>query len=239
MYGIYDMPLSISAEGMSISIEKREGEYLYKREAKEESVEKSLFTKDCSVLINPVEPLNTPRDITPYLLTEFENKVFVEPEGISSIYITFPIDIGVFVGKRGRDSKDFQIIDVFSLYPGKYTLYGDIRTGILCKYYKSTVSVSAPAESPVIEGIMELKISNATEKWIEVSKAVFNAYLMKIYYSKTTVSMKAAMVIHDKNTAETSFIDSPLEIGMKKGVEHYISKGFLPTSAGYRMEWGL
>jgi len=55
MYGTYDIPLLINKEAIRISIEKREGKYFYKRETKEESVEKSLFTKDCSVLVNPVE----------------------------------------------------------------------------------------------------------------------------------------------------------------------------------------
>ncbi len=238
MYGTYNIPLSVRENSISISIDRKDVGFQYLREAGEEKVEKSILAKDCSILINPVEPLYTPKDLTPYLLIEFGQKLMIEPKGSSRIYLKFPAEIGIFADKSGKSAKDFRIIDIFSLDLGQYSLYGDIRTGILCKYYKSDVFMSLPIATPFLEGIMELTISNKSDRWAEVSRAVFNAYLMKIYYSKYKMGMKSSMVLIDKDIAETSFSDSPLEKGMKKAVEHYVSRGIIMTSSSFIMEWG-
>lgn len=238
MYGTYNIPLSVRENSISISITRKDGSFQYLREAGEEKVEKCLIARDCSVLINPVEPLYTPKDLTPYLLIEFGKKLVIEPKGGSTVYLKFPAEIGIFAGRTGKSAKDFRVIDIFSLEPGKFSLYGDIRTGVLCKYYKSDVFTAHPGVTPFLEGIMELSISNKSDRWAEVSRAVFNAYLMKIYFSKDKMGMKASMALIDKDIAETSFSDSPLEKGMKKAVEQYVSRGIIITSTSYIMEWG-
>jgi len=238
MYGTHTTPLSLNENNVSIAIKKKDGGFHYQREAGEDRVEKSLLAKDCFIFINPVEPLHTPKDLTPYLLIEFGKKLVIEPKGSSRIYLKFPAEIGIFAGRSAKNSQDARIIDIFSLYPGKYSLYGDIRTGILCKYYKSDVFMEHPGADPFVEGIMELTIANKSDHWAEVSKAVFNAYLMKIYYSKDKMGMKAMMSLFDRDIAETSFSDSPQEKGMKKAVEHYVSRGIIMTSSSFVMEWG-
>ena len=238
MYGMHHIPLSLRESSISLSIDRTNGGFQYLREAGKDSMEKSILVKDCSILINPVEPLHIPKDLTPYLFIEFEKKLLMEPKGSSRVYLKFPAEIGVFSGRSGKNTKDFQIIDVFSLDPGKFTLYGDIRTGILCKYYKSDIFMSCPKGDPLREGVIELKISNESDQWAEVSKVILNAYLMKIYYSMDKMGMKATMSIIDRDTAETAISDSPLEKGMKKAVEHYVSRGIIMKSSSFVMEWG-
>ena len=51
---------------------------------------------------------------------------------------------------------------------------------------------------------MELTLRNNTSDWASISKAVFSAYGMKLYYD-ADVFMKARMDIRSKSTADTSF----------------------------------
>ena len=67
---------------------------------------------------------------------------------------------------------------------------------------------------PYAEGILELTLRNTTSEWVSISKAIFNAYGMKLYY-EDSVFMKAHMDILSKNTAETSFDDHRNRGGLK------------------------
>ena len=219
MYGYYKSPLNplrILKDNIHLSIEKDGNTLLYKRTCLNESIEKLLLTKDCGIIINPVEPLKTPKEVTPHLLIEFEKGSFIEPKGTSNIYLTFPIDIGVFISGR----KNYDLLDVFSLSKQKYTLYGDPRNGVICKYYKSPVYTSIPEDiDPFIEGVMRLKIFNTTDNWIEVKIGIFDAHAMKIYFNEKFVSLRVNMKISTEKTAETEFIDSGIKKGMKKSLE--------------------
>ncbi len=239
MYGYYKSPLTplrVSKECINLSI-KKEGKNLhYTRSCFDESIEKILLSKDCGIIINPIEPLNTPKYITPFLLIELEKSVFVEPKGTNNIFLTFPIEIGVFIyGRKGYD-----ILDLFTLAKNKFTLYGDPRNGIVCKYYKSGVYSSLPNnKDPMIEGVMKLKLINSTENWVEITEAVFDAREMKVYFDENLVSTKANMKIISNKSAETEFVSSAIKKGMKSSIE-VLAPGRLPvTTKKYLMEDGL
>jgi hypothetical protein len=51
---------------------------------------------------------------------------------------------------------------------------------------------------------MELTLRNTTSEWASISKAVFSAYGMRLYYD-TDVFTKARMDIRSKSTADTGF----------------------------------
>ncbi|KYC48093.1 MAG: hypothetical protein AMQ74_01633 [Candidatus Methanofastidiosum methylothiophilum] len=239
MYGYYKSPLTplrISKECIQLSVEKEGKNLHYIRKCLDKSIEKILLSKDCGIIINPIEPLNTPKYITPYLLIEFEKAVFVEPKGTVNIFLTFPIEIGVFIyGRKGYD-----ILDIFTLAKNKFTLYGDPRNGIVCKYYKSDIYTSIPNEKdPMIEGIMRLKLINSTENWAEINKAVFDAREMKVYFDENLVSTKANMKLLSLKSAETEFVSSGIKKGMKSSIE-VLHPGRLPvTTKKYLMEDGL
>ena len=203
MFGSYNIPLKIEEESLILSFDKEADMHLYKREHPYDKVEKVLLLSKGKILVNPIEPLNTPKDITSNLLIEFERSVVVGPKITQKIYITFPVEIGIFIS----ENKNFEILDVFTLVLQKFTLYGDPRSGLICKYWKSDVYSSIPTRNPIFEGIIELNIINDTLRWVEINKAVFNAYYMKIYYSDIMVSMKAKMKIIGEEMAETDFIN--------------------------------
>lgn len=236
MFGSYDIPFEIKKEGLEISAKSEEGRVVYKRILVEgDNVENIILSKDNKILINPIEPVKTPREISSELLIEFSNKIFIEPRSTKKVYVTFPIEIGVFVlGGRSR-----QVIDFFTRARQKFTLYGDVRNGVICKYWKSDVNMEIPSHDNIKEGIMELFVINPTQKWISIGKAVFSAFGMKIYYNEKMVSMKARIKIMSKEVAETDFIDSPLEKDMKKSVEIFEERKIMLPNAKFLMEGGL
>ena len=235
MFGYYDVPFKIVKEGITLTLEKEGGSLLYRSVCAGERVEKILLASDGKILINPVEPLNKPKELTTYLLIEFKRSLMVEPEATRTIFVTYPIEIGVFIA----GSNQFEIIDILTLAKQKFTLYGDPRSGVICKYWRSEVYSSTPSVDSLHEGVIELSITNTTTGWVEVTKAIFNAYGMKIYYNDDRVSMKATMKIMSGRSAETDFVDTPLEEGMKKSLELYTVRKLPVVTTKFVMEVGL
>ncbi len=235
MFGSYDVPFNLEMEGISLSIEK-DGENLrYRRESPGEKAEKILLANSPKLLINPIEPMSKPKDLTPYLFIEFAKSLAVEPKATKKIFIKFPVEIGVFVS-LGRD---FEALDIFCMTPQKFTLYGDPRTGIICKYFKSDVYGSIPSVDPIREGVIEVTVTNTTTSWVDVTKTVFSAYGMKIYYNDRMVSLKANMKIKGSQMAEIDFEDSPVETDMNKSLEIYAMRKLTIATTKFVMELGL
>ena len=235
MFGCYDIPFELEKEGIAVSIEQAGKGLVYRSACASARMEKILLTQTGKVFINPVEPLNKPKELTPNLLIEFENALLIEPEATREIVITYPIEIGVLISTKTA----VEVLDIFTLVRQKLTLYGDPRSGAICKYWLSNVYSSVPAINPLYEGIIELSITNTTKKWVKVTKVVFNAYGMKIYYRDDLVAMKASMKIMQGNIAETDFFDAPLEPGMKKSLELYSVRKLAVMTTKYIMEAGL
>ena len=224
MYGKHSFGEEIDCGEVYIRCEKN-----YLRICKGERVEK-IVSGGKGFLINPVEPVNLPVRITRTLFIEFSKTVAVEPERSVKVYLKFPVEIGVFV-----EGKKLYSIDVFTLSKPKFALYGDPRKGVVCKYFKSDVYESIPKVSGLEEGILELTIRNASDEWVEVKKAVFDSYGMKIYYSSFP-SMVALMKVESKTIAETSFINKPVKEKMKRSVDLYSKR--LVERSKFVMEWG-
>ncbi len=201
MYGNYDPPFSLAKEGISISVEKIEAHWIYKRTLGTDRVEK-LILEEGRLIINPVKPLNTPKEITQNLLIEFKKMLLLAAGARKTIFLTFPIEIGIFISDKGN--KNHQLLDVLTLSRQKFTLYGSVSNGLVCKYWKSKIYSVAPSLNPLHEGLMELTVRNTTSDWVSISKVVFSASGMKLYYD-SNVFMKARMDILSKNTAETGF----------------------------------
>lgn len=208
---------------------------LYKRKCCDEEIEKVLLIEKGQVLINPIEPQQIPKTLTPYFLIEFEKPVIVEPRERKRIYLKFPIEIGVFV--MGPD--DYRVLDVFTLVKQKFTLYGDVREGVICEHWKSSVTQTVPEVDPLREGVVELFIHNATPRWAELNQVVFNAYGMKIYYGPSMVSMRANMKVNTPVVAEVDLMDSPMYKDMTKSLEMYTARKIKMPTTKYVMEWGL
>jgi hypothetical protein len=235
MFGSYDIPFKIEHDGISLSVEEEGNLYTYKRDAFYGTEEKVLLLETGKVLLNPIEPLNRPKEITSFLLIEFEKSIVIGPGTSKIIYIKFPIEIGVFISNK----KSFEILDVLTLVNQKFTLYGDPSSGVICKYWNSSVYSQIPETNPIMEGVMEVNIENNTTRWVEVSKGVFNAYDMRIYYSHYLVSMKAKMKILGEQMAETIFSNAPLKAGMTKSIELYTAGKVSVLGPKFLMDVGL
>ncbi|MGW8177953.1 MAG: hypothetical protein ACWGQW_04050 [bacterium] len=62
---------------------------------------------------------------------------------------------------------------------------------------------------------------------------------MKIYRSESVVSAQAKMIVVSEKKAEIEFIDTPLEVGMKKSIELLRLGKISVTSSRYYMSEGL
>jgi len=235
VFGTHTIPVHIEQNGIHIDITEKNGPILYARSCGDETVEKVLLTGSSTILINPVEPLNKPRELTPYFMIELQQQVVIEPKATKVLYLTFPVETGIFIQQR----EESEVIDILTTAKQKYALYGDPAGGVLCKFWKSAVHGAIPTSNPVQEGIMELTITNAAGEWVEISRAVFNAYGMKLYYSDSMVSMKGHMKITAPMLAETDFVDAPLKKGMQKSLELYTARKLLVLSSKYSMTEGL
>jgi len=247
MYGYYDPPFSVEQEGISISVERNGEQWIYRRTLEADTVEKVILGNGKHLIINPVEPLNTPKEITPNLLIEFEKTLLLSGGAKRKIFLTFPIEIGIFISDKGN--KNLQLLDVLSLVRQKFTLYGEVSYGVICKHWKSKIYSTSPSPSPLHEGIMELTLRNTSSDWASISKVVFSAYGMKLYY-EGDVFMRAHMDILNRNTAETGFelqhINGELKSNPLKdfkarkeafGVYSLQKLGIVPTK--FYMGWGF
>jgi hypothetical protein len=235
MFGQYDIPIRIEQEGITVSVQKEGESILYTRECLGESLEKILVAGSGKLLLNAVEPVNKPKALASYLLIEFANTLQVEPKGTMNIFLAFPVEIAVFM----PSNEEVEVIDAFTLARQKLTLYGDPINGVICKYWKSSIYTAEPSLNPIEEGIIGLTITNTTTGWVEVTKAVFNAYGMKIYYDDERVSIKANMKLKGGGSAETECMDEPLGEGMTKSLEIYTVRKLSVTKKNFIMEFGL
>ncbi|MBF0278799.1 MAG: DUF432 domain-containing protein [SAR324 cluster bacterium] len=236
MYGTYDIPCKLAWDALTIEITSLSDKlFHYRREGAGQSIEKELISGNCKLKISPVEPLSTPKFITPYLLIEFSTPVLIAPRMGQELFLTCPLDLGIHLSTGAN----FQLIDIFTLTSSKYTLYGDPSNGILCKYWKSNVFNASPDVQIYQEAVLNLRISNEDTEWMEVRQVVLNAYGMKIFYKDDHVQLNAVMEIGAGGIAETDFENDLPNEGLKKSVEIFYKKKLSLASKNFIMEQGL
>lgn len=209
-WGPHQAPLVLQFGTVMITLEKQGSSFLYLRDIAGQKVEKQILSKTGKIYLHPVEPVQLPVKVGSHLLIAFKQLVIVEPQSNRTVFATFPLEIAVSVG-RSRAGEN--IIDTFSVSRLKYSLYGSVRDGLICKYWLSDLHNSLPEATPPAEGVIKLAIQNSTAGWKEVNQVVFNAWGMKLYYGDNQVTLNAGVRIISESTAETSFIDSPLYQG--------------------------
>ena len=120
MYGNYSAPFKLEYTEFTLSVENYDGFNLYKRELADpdNNIEKIIHKESCCLLINPIEPVNLPKKLTPLLLIEFTNSVIINPYSTKTVYLKFPVEIGVFIFD---DKGNYDILDFF--YFGQKKIY--------------------------------------------------------------------------------------------------------------------
>lgn len=233
MFGRYKGIFHREDGDILVETERNAGLLTYRRRCEGQTFERLLASKAGEIIINPVEPVNLPKEITNYLQIEF-SPMLIEPGVTQTIYLKFPVEVGVFL----EAPKNIEVLDVFGFGTQKYTLYGPPTSGVIARWYRSAVYAEIPPVECFCEGVMELSIHNASREWVEVSRAVFESTDMKIYYGDF-VATTAAMKILTRTLAETDFIDAPLQPDMIKSIELYTARKIPVINRGYLMEWGF
>lgn len=235
MFGSFDIAdLKLRIGDVEIRFERDGKLFRYVREG-DGRVEKNVFSTSGRVIVNPVEPVNLPKRITNFLLVKFSRSFIAEPKSSTEVFLTFPVEIAAFVAAK----RSVGLVDVFSLVRPKYTLYGNPRNGIICRFWESDVHFEIPEVEYYREGVMKLRITNSDDDWIEISNLVFDIYGMKIYYDESLVCTTASANITSPKVAETMFIERAIRDGMKKSLELYTARRIGVPRNRYVMEWGL
>ncbi len=225
MYGVYDLQnFHLKIRDLELGIFEENGFRIYRRG----DLKKVVVAESGRVVVNPVEPVNLPKNITRFLLIEFDKPMVVEPKSSGKISLTFPIEIAVILAGK----KSFEVLDVFSFVEPKYTLYGDPKNGVVCRYWRSEIFEE---EEDFVKGSLEVEISNSSSEWVEVGKLVFDVYGMKIYYGESVVAFAEVRILSEK-VAETEFVDR--RIG-KKSLELYTARKIPMVGKKFVMEWGF
>lgn len=234
-FGRHRVPVELSSAGVVIRT-TQEGDLLrYLREGAGGTVERMVAASHPRLIVNPVEPVNLPQSISSALMLRFARSLLLEPKGTCKVFVTFPVEVGVFVAAQ----RALEMVDVFSLVPSKFSLYGTPGKGRVCRYWKSDIYSALPSTNPLHHGIIELTVRNTTSRWVELSRVVFNAYGMKLFFDKAVVAMRAEAKITAVDMAETYFLGEPLREGMKKSLEVYTARRLSTTSSKFVMEHGL
>jgi hypothetical protein len=235
MYGRHDYTFQHSSDDISFGFTPERDFYRYFREIKGgDTVEKNVISQRGKIVVCPIEPVNLPQNVATYMEIGFD-PLFLEPFSKKTIYLTFPVEIGVFVVAK----KDIKPLDIFSFVPQKYSLYGPSNGGRITRWVYSPIYAQIPEVNPLESGVIRLTLNNTTKEWVEVARALFEAYSMKIYYSDDLVSMSAGMRILSSKTAETEFFKEAVVEGMKKSIEYYLGRDIPVVKHNGMMEWGL
>jgi hypothetical protein len=234
-FGSFNIPFKGEFEDLEISIQKDGANLVYSRRHGEDKTESMILSNASELFVHPIEPVNTPKHLTPYLYIGFDKKLIVEPKTTRKIYLIFPQEIGVFIhGEKGTE-----LIDAISFMSQKFTLYGEVRNGELCRYCQSKVYSKLPNTKTMREGVLELHINNPTGKWLEVSRVVLNAYGMKLYFNDRMVSIKAVMKLLSEVVAETEVVLESVVSGMAQAIELYTVLRTPVLQKKFVMECGL
>jgi len=234
VFGEFDYSFRYESGDVSVRVDQAEGFYQYSRKSGGESVTKVISGGSGAMVINPVEPVNLPQEVTSYLEIHF-TPVAVEPASTQAVYLKFPVEIGVFLESKG----DFDILDIFSLAKPKYSLYGPPEEGIITRYHESPVSGTIPPADRLKEGVVALTIANSSRSWLEVSRVVLDCRGLFLYYGDI-VSITARMDILSKDIADVRSEDWPLREGMTPSI--LISKArkmLIPEKIPFMMEFGV
>jgi hypothetical protein len=243
VFGEFTPPWQVEREGLSLSLDMREGHYQYRRDLAGETVERSISAGLSRLLVYPVEPFNTGSGIATHLELEFP-PLILEPGAIETIFLTFPVEIGVFV----EGLRETEVLDVFPVLRPKYSLYGAPRKGIITRFARSGLHREVPAVKGAREGVLKLAIRNGFSEWTRVSRVVLPEDQIHLY-AGGYAAMLAMMRITGRSSAEITGVDRPLAGGMRRAHDLFTARKIRRLGAtpkipgmepkGFLMEEGL
>ncbi len=171
-----------------IEINRKEEKYIYKRNG----IEKVVFGEKIIFDLFPI----ISSGISNYLELKLKNPLVIASSSKIKLKITAPYDIEARALKR----KEWISIETINIQKEKYTLYGPVESGVLCRYFESEFGEKKD------KAILNLKIENQTKEWQEIKKIVFPAnfhlsYDKKVYYPPLELTLNALGLTISKSEA--------------------------------------
>ena len=233
MFGKYDLDVTLAEDGVKIVVEDTGKRKRYYRKCGKEEVEKFIHADTGRIVVCPVEPVNIPLpNPAEHLQIELDKPLIVASGERDTFYTTFPVEVGVFL----VDRKDVERIDLFTKTKPKFTLYGPPESGIICKWWQSSIYSEPPKVKKLHEGIFKVDIRNEYHEWMEIQKLVFCGHEMKMFYNDHAY-LHGFIKIQKRTVGDTGFISRKPK-DMHGSVDIYLAKG-LKRLENYVMEWGF
>lgn len=120
--------------------------------------------------IFPNPPIKTPKEVAKKVYIKFKAPVIIDNRSVAVLYSKIPIEIGVY---RQHDDEEL-LIDVFSLAPPRYALYGSPESGVVCRYIEAeaVIEESALKVRKYEEAKLRIRVTNDIDNVIKISKLV-------------------------------------------------------------------
>jgi hypothetical protein len=242
-YGKFPIDYAVNFEGLTLSFDLENGMYHYKRALGDWKTDINVCVTGAKVLIHPVEPLNLPDNLTDFMEIKF-NPIRIEPSGICVVFVTMPIEIGVFLESKEGPA---EILDIVSYVYPKYSLYGGANRGVITRFNESKVYYYPPSVKNYEAGLLKLEIENKSDEWATVGRVVIFQKGLYLYFDENFVTASAEMKIISPDVAVVTGIDSPVRPGMtpsnrlfktRKLTPFYNVTGML-NDASFTMDMGL
>ena len=223
-YGKFNFDYSINFQGLKLGFEDKNGMYNYKRDIVGWKHESNIATQTKTFYLQPIEPLNLPDNVTDFIEIEFK-EITIEPEGKAVVFLTIPIEIGVFLEARNGERN---LLDIITFCHPKFSLYGAASRGVITRFHKSEVYAMPPSVENYKEGLLRLEIENDTDEWATVGRVVIYQKGLNLYYDETTVSASAKMIIRTHDVADVVGIDQPIREEMTESVQVFEQRRTTP-----------
>jgi hypothetical protein len=221
VFGEFPPPYRFEKGDLSLSLDMREGHYLYTRDLAGDRTEKAISPGLSRLLVHPVEPFNTGPGKVAHLELEFP-PLILEAGATETFYLTFPIEIGIFV----EGLRETEVLDVFSVESPKYSLYGSPHQGIITRYARSGRHRDVPPVDGTREGVLKLAVRNSLPVWARISRLVLDEAQIHLYVSEFA-AMMAMMRITGAEAAEVTGVDRALKGGMNRAHDLFTARRVL------------
>ncbi len=236
-YDLRDIQLRTGDIGITIT-EKNRKIFEYLR--KSPDGEKRLYLSGKgNLLIEPFPPVFLPKKITSFILLDFESDIVLEPSGTSAFYTSFPVETGVMVSGKN----DIELLDVFSNEKPKYTLYGSVEQGIICRYFKTGVGFEPEENSG--KAVALITIKNRYREWVNVSRVVIDCSSLSLFYKEEKIrSGNINMEIQNRDVAIIRTSEKAPEKNMARAVSlkqleaRILAPKKITDGRKYTMWWG-
>ncbi len=201
-YGTYTIKdkSKFSFLGVTIKIEKiGEHVYSYTRKDTEDNLLKKVIpvsSSELTVEISPIRPLNYPARRAAHMYLDFETPIFLSEGSAASVFVRCPVEIGIFLVHDGhKDSLDWVDCEPSN---ARFCLYGSPESGTLCKYASSEIVDSYDDSTAYVDGILKVDLKNDLDKGLTISKIVFAANDVSVYYKNSKAMFDSLRVVLKK-----------------------------------------